>query len=46
MATVGPRWQYGTTGGVFIVFVFFEDGKVVRVRPDDLPLNEVAKNQP
>jgi len=46
LATVGPRWQYATTGGVFIVFVFFEDGKVVRVRPDDLPLDQVAKNQP
>jgi len=26
--------------------VFFENGKVVRVRPDDLPLDQVAKNQP
>jgi hypothetical protein len=43
LATVGPRWQYGTTGGVFVVFVFFEDGKVVRVRPDDLALDQVAK---
>jgi hypothetical protein len=46
VATVGPRWQYGTTSGVFVVFVFFENGKVVRVRPDDLPLDQVAKNQP
>ena len=46
LATVGPRWQYGTTKGVFIVFVFFEGGKVVRVRPDDLPLDEIAKNLP
>jgi len=25
-----------------VVFVFFENGKVVRVRPDDLPLDQVA----
>jgi len=42
VATVGPRWQYGTKSGVFVVFVFFENGKVVRVRPDDLPLDQVA----
>jgi hypothetical protein len=29
-----------------VVFVFFENGKVVRVRPDDLPLDQVAKTQP
>jgi hypothetical protein len=42
--TAGPRWQYRTTKGVFVVYVFFENGKVVRVRPDDLPLNEIAVN--
>ncbi len=43
LATNGPRWQYSTTDGVFVVFVFFENGKVVRVRPDNLALDEIAK---
>lgn len=40
----GPRWQYSTSGGIIQFFAFFEEGKLVRVRPTDLPLNQVVKN--
>ena len=39
----GPRWQYSTANGILQFWAFFEGGKVVRVRPDDLPLNQVVK---
>ena len=39
----GPRWTYSTSNGILLLFVFFEDGKVVRVRPEDLPLTDVVK---
>jgi hypothetical protein len=38
----GPRWNYRTANGILQFFVFFENGKVVRVRPDDLPLDQVV----
>ena len=39
----GPRWRYQTTSEVVQLYVFVEGGKVVRVRPDDLRLDEVVK---
>ena len=39
----GPRWQYSTTDGILQFFAFFEGGKVVRVRPDNIPLDEVER---
>ncbi len=39
----GPRWQYSTSNGILQFWAFFEGGKVVRVRPDDLPLKDVVK---
>ena len=41
----GPRWQYSTANGILQFFAFFEGGKVVRVRPDDLPLAQVARTR-
>jgi len=41
----GPRWQYSTADGILQLFVFFEGGEVVRVRPDDIPLTEVVRNR-
>jgi hypothetical protein len=41
----GPRWQYSTSNGILLFWAFFEGGKVVRVRPDDLPLTEVVTNK-
>ena len=41
----GPRWQYSTADGILQLFVFFEGGEVVRVRPDDLRLTEVVSNR-
>jgi hypothetical protein len=41
----GPRWQYSTTHGVVVFYAFFEDGKLVRVRPEDLPIDQVVKTQ-
>ena len=38
----GPRWNYRTANGILQFFVFIENGKVVRVRPDDLPLDQVV----
>jgi hypothetical protein len=39
----GPRWEYATTEDFVPFYVFFQQGKVVRVRPDDLRLNQVVK---
>ena len=41
----GPRWQYSTANGILQFFAFFEDGEVVRVRPNDIPLDEVVANR-
>ena len=41
----GPRWVYETRDGVLTLYVYFEDGNVVRVRPDDLPLDQVVKTR-
>ena len=41
----GPRWNYETADGILQFFVFFENGKVVRVRPDDLPLDQVVRTR-
>ena len=41
----GPRWHYHTADGILQFFVFIENGKVVRVRPDDLPLTEVERTR-
>ena len=41
----GPRWKYTTTNGILQFFAFFEDGTVVRVRPNDIPLDEVVPNR-
>ena len=38
----GPRWQYSTADGILQLFVFFEGGEVVTVRPDNLRLTEVV----
>ena len=45
VAIDGPRWKYSTTDGILQFYAFFEDGKVVRVRPTDLPLDEVVPNR-
>jgi hypothetical protein len=41
----GPRWRYRTTSDVVQLYVFVEGGTVVRVRPDDLRLDEVVKTR-
>jgi hypothetical protein len=41
----GPRWQYSTSNGILLLYVFFENGKVVRVRPEDLPLTDVVRTR-
>jgi hypothetical protein len=41
----GPRWQYSTANGILQFFAFFENGKVVLVRPDDIRLTEVVPNR-
>jgi hypothetical protein len=41
----GPRWQYSTSNGILLFWAFFEGGKVVRVRPDDIRLTEVVPNK-
>jgi hypothetical protein len=41
VAIAGPRWQYSTVDGILQFFAFFENGKVVLVRPDDIRLTEV-----
>jgi hypothetical protein len=45
VAIAGPRWQYSTANGILQFFAFFEGGKVVRVRPDDIRLTEVVPNR-
>ena len=37
----GTRWTYETVGGVYVLHVFFAEGKVKIVTPDDLPLDAV-----
>jgi hypothetical protein len=44
VATAGPRWEYATNNHIIPLYVFFEAGKVVRVRPDDLRLEQVVKS--
>ena len=39
----GPRWDYGTVDGILQFWAFFEGGQVVRVRPDNLPLDQIEK---
>jgi len=41
----GPRWQYSTSNGILLFYAFFENGKVVRVRPEDLPLTDVVRTR-
>ena len=41
----GPRWQYSTANGILLFYAFFENGQVVRVRPEDLRLTEVVPNR-
>lgn len=41
----GPRWQYSTANGILQFWAFFEGGKVVRVRPDDLRLDQVVRTR-
>ena len=41
----GPRWQYSTSNGILVFWAFFENGKVVRVRPEDLPLTDVVRSR-
>ena len=38
----GPRWQYATSNGILLFYAFFENGRVVRVRPEDLRLTEIV----
>ena len=38
----GPRWQYSTANGILLFYAFFENGRVVRVRPENLRLTEVV----
>ena len=45
VAIAGPRWQYSTADGILQFFAFFENGKVVLVRPDDIRLTEVVPNR-
>jgi hypothetical protein len=45
VAIAGPRWQYSTANGILQFFAFFENGKVVLVRPDDIRLTEVVPNR-
>jgi hypothetical protein len=45
VAIAGPRWQYTTANGILQFFAFFEGGKVVLVRPDDIRLTEVVRNR-
>jgi hypothetical protein len=42
---VGPRWEYATTDVGDVLWVFFEGGKVVSVRPDNLPLDQVVRTR-
>jgi hypothetical protein len=44
-AIEGPRWTYQTSNGVVVFYAFFEGGKLVRVRPEDLPITDVVKGQ-
>ena len=37
------RWTYETVGGVLVLHVFFAEGKVKIVTPNDLPLDAVKK---
>ncbi len=41
----GPRWQYSTANGILQFVAFFEGGKVVLVRHDDIRLTEVIPNR-
>jgi hypothetical protein len=41
----GPRWRYSTTDGVVVFYAFFEDGKLVRTRPEALPIADVVKTK-
>ena len=41
----GSRWQYSTANGILLFYAFFENGQVVRVRPEDLRRAEVVPNR-
>ena len=41
----GPRWTYSTRNGVIVFYAFFEGGKLVRVRPEDLPIADVVRGK-
>ncbi len=41
-AIEGPRWTYTTQSGTIVFYAFFESGKLVRVRPEDLPIDQVV----
>jgi len=39
----GARWTYETVDGIFVLYLFFTDGKVRIATPNDLPLNAVKR---
>ena len=39
----GARWTYETVDGVFVLYLFFAEGKVKIATPDDLPLDAVKR---
>ncbi len=39
----GARWTYETADGVFVLYLFFAEGKVKIATPNDLPLNAVKR---
>ena len=45
VAIEGPRWTYSTRNGVIVFYAFFEGGKLVRVRPEDLPIADVVRSK-
>jgi len=39
----GARWTYEAADGVFLLYLFFAEGKVKIATPNDLPLNAVKR---
>ena len=39
----GTRWTYETADGVFVLYLFFAEGKVKIATPNDLPVNAVKR---